>query len=98
MAEKLITLREASEILGISEKELIDLAAKKKIPHYFVGGEFLRFKKEEILKAKPLIQKEFKTPEKGDFKEKVYNFFYFNDFYIVSFVLICFLLFIIFSG
>ncbi len=93
MKEKLITIREVSQILGITEKEVIDLAKRKKIPSYLIGGEFLRFPKEEIFKLKEKIQKEFNISEKTiPFREKLYNFFYFNDFYIISFLIILVLL------
>jgi len=93
LAEKLITVREASQLLGILEKDVISLAKKKKIPSYRVGGEFLRFPKEEIFRLKDKIQEEFnvstETPSLG---ERVYSFFYFNDFYIISFLIIAILL------
>ncbi|RKY33843.1 MAG: hypothetical protein DRP69_05840, partial [Candidatus Duberdicusella sinuisediminis] len=66
---------------------------KRKIPSYLIGGEFLRFPQEEIVKHKDRIQKEYNIQErKIPFKEKVYNFFYFNDFYIISFLIILVLL------
>ena len=93
MGEKLITVREASQLLGILEKDVIELAKKRKIPSYHVGGEFLRFPKEEIYLLKDKIQKEFNVMvEKPSVKENIYNFFYFNDFYIISFLVIAILL------
>ncbi|MBN2120156.1 MAG: helix-turn-helix domain-containing protein [Candidatus Omnitrophica bacterium] len=93
MAEKLITIREASEILGILEKDVIDLAKKKRIPSYLIGGEFLRFPREDIHQLKEKIQKEFNVlTTTVSFGEKVYNLFHFNDFYIISFLAIAILL------
>ena len=93
MGEKLITVREASQILGILEKEIIELAKKKRIPSYRIGGEFLRFPKEEIFQLKDKIQNEFNvSTEKLTLGERAYNFFYFNDFYIISFLVIAILL------
>jgi len=54
--EKLVTTREASNLLGISEKEIIELAHTNLIPHFKLGGEFLRFKKEDLIKIKPAKQ------------------------------------------
>jgi excisionase family DNA binding protein len=48
MPEKLMTLRELSEYLGISEDRLTGLVAEKVIPAYKIGGELLRFRKEQI--------------------------------------------------
>jgi len=93
MKEKLITLREVSEGLGILEKEVIDLAHKKKIPSYLIGGEFLRFPKEEISQLRAKIQKEYNVlVQSPSIREKVSTFLYFNDFYILSFLVIAALL------
>ena len=93
MSEKLFTVREASEVLGIIEKEVIELAKKGKIPSYRLGGEFLRFPKEDIFNLKTRIKKEFNlSDDTAGFREKTYNFFYFNDFYIISFLVIAVLL------
>lgn len=88
MAGKLITLREASEELGISEKELIDLAKENKVPSYKIGGEFLRFRREDLLKVKKEVKEILNVvDDKISLGEMIYDFFYFNDFYIVSFLL-----------
>ena len=49
MGEKLLTTREVSKILDISEKDVIELTQANKIPHFKVAGEFLRFKKKILL-------------------------------------------------
>jgi len=96
MKEKLFTTREGSQILGISEKEIIDLADKNLIPHFKVAGEFLRFKKEDILKIKPAIKKKYNLSEKKhNSLERIREFIYFNDFYLVSAIIIILLLWII---
>ena len=46
--EKLLTIREVSLYLGISEKEVIELAESQTIPAYRVGGVYLRFKRQQI--------------------------------------------------
>ncbi|MBD3263669.1 MAG: hypothetical protein GF375_01025 [Candidatus Omnitrophica bacterium] len=96
MRGKLLTTREAAKIIGILEKELIDLANAGVVPHFKVAGEFLRFKKEDIIRIKPRIRKKYNLPEKKSRKaEKIKDFLYFNDFYLVSAVLIIFLLWVI---
>ena len=88
MADKLITIQEAADILGTSEEEIRDLAAHDKIPHYLVGGKFLRFKAEEISAVKDSlavgIEIESKQPSLG---EKLHDFVYFYDYYIASFLI-----------
>ncbi len=102
MAERLLTVRDVSLILGISEKEVMDLAESGKMPAYKVGGVYLRFKPEQI--------EEFKKSSKGtdrykakisptySFKDRVSDFFYFNDFYLLSVLLMLLIVFIIFRG
>jgi excisionase family DNA binding protein len=99
MKEKLITVRETSQILNMSEKEIIELAKKGKIPSYFVGKEFLRFPSLEIENLKDKIQDEFNVLlEKPTPSEQIQDFFYFNDFYIVSFIIVGFLVSVIIFG
>lgn len=48
MQEKLLTVEEAAQILGISVDEVKILSQKGLIPTYRIGGVYLRFKKEQI--------------------------------------------------
>jgi excisionase family DNA binding protein len=99
--EKLLTVRDVSGILGISEKEVMDLAEDGKIPAYKVGGLYLRFKKEQIegfrRSMKPHQIKD-DAAHKYSLKEKISDFCYFNDFYIFAALVILILLFVIFRG
>jgi excisionase family DNA binding protein len=94
--EKLLTTREASHILGISEKDIINLANSNLIPHFKVAGEFLRFRRDDVFKVKPAIKKKYNIPDKNPHHiERIKEFLYFNDFYIISLALIVVLLWII---
>jgi len=99
--EKLLTIREVSMFLGISEKEVIDLAELGTIPAYKVGGVYLRFKKDQIeayrYKNKAALHKAF-AAQKDSPGDWINDFLYFNDFYILSAILVLILLFIIFRG
>jgi excisionase family DNA binding protein len=99
--EKLLTVREVSMLLEISEKEVLDLAENGSLPAYKVGGVFLRFKKEQVIeykrKIKPLSSKP-RESEKRTFQGRFNDFFYFNDFYILASLIIILLLLIIFRG
>lgn len=98
MRENLLTTREVSQVLGLSEQDVIDLANANLLPSLKLPGEFLRFRKEEILKVKETIKKKYNLPErKYQFAEKLKEFVYFNDFYIVSLTIIITLLFVIFK-
>ena len=48
MPEKLLTLQELSSYLGISEDKIVSLVEEGAISAYKVGGEFLRFRKDQI--------------------------------------------------
>ena len=48
MPEKLLTLKELSDYLHISEEDIIALVDRKVISAYRIGGELLRLRKEQI--------------------------------------------------
>lgn len=100
--ENLLTVRDVALILGISEKEVIDLAEAGKLPAYKVGGVYLRFKRHQVdefrktFPGHPSFQEE--NQRKYSVKDKISDFFYFNDFYILSALVILLMLVIIFRG
>lgn len=101
MAEKLLTIREVSQALSISEKEVITLAESGEIPAYKVGGMYLRFRPEQVesYRKKTLVQsKKDKESEEPSADDKLKDFFYFNDFYIFSIIIILVVLFFILRG
>ncbi|MFH1867442.1 MAG: helix-turn-helix domain-containing protein [Candidatus Omnitrophota bacterium] len=108
MAEKLLTLKEASEVLGLTEAEVQRLAEQGAVPAYQIGGKYLRFKEEQVLQLKSRQPKEFSkttssaerndSPEKDSLVLKIRDFFYFNDFYIIASAMIAALLFIIINS
>lgn len=94
--ERLLTTREVSLILGISDKEVIDLSSAGVLPHFKVAGEFLRFRGEDILKVKNnLKKKHILAQNRGGRTGRIRDFFYFNDFYIICTAVIIFFLWII---
>lgn len=99
MAEKLLTIREVSQTLGILEKEVIALAESGEISAYKVGGVYLRFKPEQVeIYRKKLALKADKGSNTQSKNEKIKDFWYFNDFYIVSIFIILAILFFILKG
>ena len=97
----LLTVREVSLLLNISEKEVMDLAESGAIPAYKVGGVYLRFKREQVLGYQKLSRPfSVKTHpiQKRTLQDKLSDFFYFNDFYILAGVLIVLLLMAILRG
>jgi len=74
MSEKLMTVRELSEYLGISERAIFKLVEKRVLVAYKIGGELLRFRKEQIDAIRPEIEsrvtEEDRTAGKPDRKEQ----------------------------
>ncbi len=108
LKEEYLSVREAAEMLEISEDELRLLAHEHKIPSHNIAGVFLRLKKKEVedLKNKWRIGRHDLFPaghehalpeavEKLSLREKLTDLWYFNDFYILCSVIIVVLLYLI---
>jgi excisionase family DNA binding protein len=95
--EKLLTVREVSIILSVSEKDVIEMVETGLLPAYKVGGVYLRFKRLQIEEFKKKSRPEGHKAKTYSLKEKVSDFFYFNDFYILALVIILLLLIVIFQ-
>jgi excisionase family DNA binding protein len=95
--EKLLTVREVSHILNITEKDVMDLAENSSIPAYKVGGVYLRFKRAQVDEYRKKIYSNSKTQPESSFNERVFDFFYYNDFYIFSILLVILMLWVIFK-
>ncbi len=100
--EKLLTVRDVSIVLGVSEREIMELAESGRLPAYKVGGVYLRFKREQIDEFrktfKPSQSSVLHRSKESSAKEKLNDFFYFNDFYILSALIIAVILFFVFQG
>jgi excisionase family DNA binding protein len=98
--EKLLTIRDVASILGISEKEVINLSESGAIPAYKIGGVYIRFKRHQIDEFKKSNQKSYRKNEgeSYSFNDKLKDFFYFNDFYILSAILVIVIIIFIFKG
>ena len=92
-----ITVRETAQILGISEKKVMDLIEEQRLQAYRIADQFLRLKKAEVLliKNEGTVANE-NTKFEYSQMEKVKDFFYFNDFYIAALSIVMGLLYVIF--
>lgn len=97
MKEKLLTIRETSQYLGITERQVIELSEKGIIPAYKVGGIYIRFKKEQLDLVKDKIKPAQEDSLEYSFNERLSDFFYYNDFYIFSLLVISLLIYLIFN-
>lgn len=91
--EKLWTTAEAAKFLGIGEGDVEQLVQEGKLTGYKLGGQFLRFRPEQVKSVKSKLGGQTFTPPDAQaparmWKERVRDFIYFYDFYILSFVLL----------
>ncbi|MBF0521803.1 MAG: helix-turn-helix domain-containing protein [Candidatus Omnitrophica bacterium] len=92
-----ISVRETAQLLGITEKKVMDLIEEKKLQAYRIANKFLRLKKAEVLSLRNsghVVKENLEYPHSPI--DRVKDFFYFNDFYLLAGILIALLLYIIF--
>ena len=97
--ERLLTIRDVALLLGVSEKEIMDLAESGSLPAYKIAGIYLRFKRTQVEEFKKTFTgspHESHAPKKSSLGDELSDFFYFNDFYILSALLILLVLVLIF--
>ncbi len=87
--EKLWTTTEVAQCLGIHEADVEQLVKQGKLTGYKLGGQFLRFRPDQVETLKGQIR--FRpNPSKATARRsdsltsQCRDFFYFYDFYIVS--------------
>jgi len=96
MGAQYITVRETAQILGVSEKKVMDLIEGRKLQAYRIADQFLRLKRAEVVQVRTSgeVASENKqhlyTPA-----ERLRDLFYFNDFYIAALGVVLVLLYII---
>jgi len=100
--EHLLSPDEVKRILEVEERDLKQLIRKGALRAYKVGGEYLRFREDEVLVLKERFQP--RTPSRSNVKPpspswllRLYDFWRFNNFYILSLILIAVLLYFVFS-
>jgi excisionase family DNA binding protein len=99
--EKMLTVRDVAAMLGVSEKDVLDLAENGKIPGYKVAGVYLRFKKEQVQQYKndqSHLKPKAAKGEADGLGSRVGDFFYFNDFYIFALIFIVLLGYLVYRG
>ena len=99
--EKMLTVRDVSIMLGVSEKDVLDLTEQGMIPGYKVGGVYLRFKQEQVEQYKKnqgLLKPKMAKGESEGLGGRIHDFFYFNDFYIFALIFIIILGYLVYRG
>lgn len=92
-----VSVRETAQLLGVSEKRVMDLIQQRKLQAYKIADKFLRLKKSEVLSLRNTgdvesedVQYEYTSGE------RFRDFLYFNNYYIVSAIIALGLLYLIF--
>ena len=98
--EKLWTTAEVAKYLGVNEEDVEQLALEGKLTGYKLGGEFLRFRPDQVKQLKERLggrrpaEASATTPAArsatgaASWQERVRDFLYFYDFYLLSFLLL----------
>ncbi|PIQ83534.1 MAG: hypothetical protein COV75_06980 [Candidatus Omnitrophica bacterium CG11_big_fil_rev_8_21_14_0_20_63_9] len=89
--EKLWTTAEVAQFLGVTDLDVEQLVRQGKLTGYKLGGQFLRFRPEQVQALKgtiafrpnPAVAKATAVRTDTTLRH-VRDFFYFYDFYIVS--------------
>jgi len=97
MSSQYITVRETAQILGVSEKKVMDLIEGSQLQAYKIADQFLRLKRNEVVNMRTTGQVVSENVVQiYTTAERVRDFFYFNDFYLIALAVIGVLLYIIF--
>ncbi len=87
--EKLWTTAEVAQCLGIQEVDVEQLVREGKLTGYKLGGEFLRFRPDQVealkgqIRFRPSSRKSSVQPRES-WTGYLREFFYLYDFYVVS--------------
>lgn len=65
MPEKLITVKEAAELLGIPRVKIRELVEKNELPAYKIGGKFIRFRKDQVEAIRSVILRDIANERPG---------------------------------
>ena len=87
--EKLWTTSEVAKFLGINDIDVERLVQQGKLTGYKLGGQFLRFRPDQVQALKTMMRFRRSTtastvPAVAPWPQQAKDFFYFYDFYLVS--------------
>jgi excisionase family DNA binding protein len=94
-----ISVRESAQLLGVSERKIMDLIEGRQLTAYKIANQFLRLKKSDVLALKNAGAVAVETIQHPyTQRERIRDFFVFNDFYLASLGIILILLYVILKG
>ena len=94
-----VTVREASQILGVAEGKVMQLVDEHKLQAYRIADQYLRLKRSDVQRLKDsgdVVSETVKFPYSP--QERLRDFLAYHDFYLVSFIVIAVLLLVILLG
>ncbi len=94
-----ISVRETAQLLGISERKVMDMIEANELQAYKIANQFLRLKRKEVLALQESGSVENETVQHPyTARERLKDFVYYNDFYLVSGVIIVILVYVVMSA
>lgn len=91
-----ISVRESAQLLGVSERKIMDLIEERKLTAYRIANQFLRLKKSDILDIKNSGKVVVETTQHPYTQaERTRDFFHYHDFYLAALGLILILIYVI---
>jgi len=91
-----ISVRETAQLLGVSERKIMDMIEERKLTAYRIANQFLRLKKSDVLELKNTGSVAVETIQHPYTQsERTRDFFRYNDFYLVSIGIMLILLYVI---
>ena len=91
-----ISVRETAQILGVSERKVMDMIESKELQAYKIANQFLRLKRSEVssLRRSGSVENE-NVQYHYTARERIQDFFYYNDFYLIAILLILGLVYVV---
>ncbi len=91
-----ISVRETAQILGISERKVMDMIERNELQAYKIANQFLRLKRSEVTTLQQAGTVKNETVRyQYTAKERIYDFFYYNDFYLITVIAVAVLVYIV---
>ncbi|MBF0478127.1 MAG: excisionase family DNA-binding protein [Candidatus Omnitrophica bacterium] len=92
-----ISVRESAQLLGVTERKVMDLIEERKLQAYKIANKFLRLKHEEVLDLKNVGSVKVETVQyEYSAQERIQDLIYYNRFYMAMGVAVLILLYVIF--
>lgn len=91
-----ISVRETAQILGVSERKVMDMIERNELQAYKIANQFLRLKRSEVavLQQAGTVKNETVRYQYTT-QERIHDFFYYNDFYLITVIAIAVLVYIV---